>query len=133
METLNLILIIALPGLVLYHLIQTRSLEKKMANHLSSMINLRFRFNEIEVYLEDHIAKIYLDHMDRYEKLNIKGETSLTEAVTHPGVRDILIGQKIIQAKETGPWEESIAQRAGIRKVPLAPLLVDLNDQEKKS
>lgn len=133
MEILNLVLILVLAGLVLYQLIQTRRLQKKIVNHVSSMNNLRFRYNEIEVYLEDHIAKIYLDNMERFHKLKIRGETSLTDAVAHPGVRDILIAQKIIQAKETGPWDESLAQRAGIRKVPLAPLLVDLNDPEVTS
>lgn len=130
MEILNWVLAIFLVGLAGYHYVTVRQLERRVINGLASVNDLSFRFGELAAFLENQIAKAHYDQLKRADRLVVREDTHIDEALSYPGAREILVKGKLIGKKDAGPFQESLAQRAGERNVPLEPLLAALNNLE---
>lgn len=128
METLNLTLVIILTGLAGALYLKVCRLEKRIHDHIAWVSDLNFKFSEMSEFMDNHIAKVHYDLLKRTSDLLFREDTQLDEALSYPEVRDILVKSKLIQNNDTGPFQTSLEQRAKERKVPLASVLIALND-----
>ena len=128
METLNLTLVIVLASIAGALYLKVCQLEKRIQNTIALVSDLNFKFSEMSEFMDNHIAKVHYDFLKQTSDLRFREETQLDEALSYPEVRDILVKSKLIKNNDTGPFQTSLEQRAKERKVPLASVLIALND-----
>jgi len=130
MELLNWILAIFLAGFAGLHYLKVRQMERRLILSVAEVNDLTFKFNEMVKFLENQIARAHYDQLKRTGQRVFHEETQVDEAISHPGVRDILLDRKLLKRKASGPFEKSLAEQAREASVSLEPILVALNDLE---
>gem|GEM_PF-3965813 len=130
MELLNGVLAAALMALAGLNYFKTRQLERRLILSVAAVNDLAFRSDETAKFLETQVARAYYDQLRRAGRLVFRGDTPVDEALSHPGAREVLIEQKLIKKKQSGPITHSLAEQAGQAGVSLERALVALNNLE---
>jgi hypothetical protein len=127
MDTLNWILAGLLTALLGLVFLKTRQLEKLLADRQSDMEDLSFRHGEASDFIQNQIAKTHYQMLARVGRLKFTPDTSLAQALSHEGARDILVKHKLIKRNNAAIPETSLARQAKALNIPLEPALADLN------
>ena len=128
MEIINWILISVISGLAVYQAHSLSNLQRQVSNTASLLNDLAFKQKNSTEFLGIQVARIHYDLLKRSGKLVFYPEMPLQDVFNLSGARKLLIRFKMIQKKENGPFEETLAQRAQNNQLSLEPILISLND-----
>ena len=127
MDTINLILVGLLLGLLGWFFLKNRQLEKLLASHQSDIEDLNFRHDEASDFIENQIAKTHYQMLIRAGRLKFTADNSLNDTLSHEGAREILVKFKLVKKNDPTIQEVSLAQKAKDLNLPLEPILAALN------
>ncbi|MFQ5671652.1 MAG: hypothetical protein ACE5G9_01035 [Nitrospinales bacterium] len=133
MEFLTWTLVAVLAALAGLNYFKTRQLERQIILSVAAVNNLTFQFDEMTAFLETQLARAYYDQLQRRGGLIFRGDTPVDEALSRPGAREVLIAQKLIKKKQSGPFATSLAEQAGQAGISLERVLIALNNLEVSS
>lgn len=127
MDIINWTLAGILTGLMGWHFLKIRQLEKLLSQHQFDIEDLNFRHNEASDFMENQIAKTHYQMLIRIGHLKFTADTQLADALSHEGAREILVKYKMIKRNDPPLMDISLAQRAEDLSIALEPVLVALN------
>ena len=131
MEIVNCILAGALSSLAAYQIFKLKDLQRKASKNSSLLNDLAFKYKDNTEFIKTQIARVHYDLLKRSNRLVFHADTSLEEALAHPGAREILIGRKMIRKRHREYLTGTLAERARECQLSLEPILIALNDLEK--
>ena len=132
MDFFSWLSIIILLVITAYQNTALKKLKKQSANTIALLNDLLFKHNDSTEFLSKRIAGINYDFLQRSEQLIFHSYTTMEEALSRPGAREVLIQRKMIRKKDKGPFQGNLAERARECKLSLEPVLISLNDIEFK-